>query len=1311
MVNLSTIDKNVYKSLGFKNKSIGQTMIKEVLQTKVTNFKTIPALVQHLKPRIRNLINLGFDINDKKLNKQLKSIKNISKKIEKLDINNKDVEKIFVKWEEESNNKIRYVTGKIKVKEIYYAREDKTYIYYQEYDGSNTYRGSKESVIEQFKKDLFDKHNFMEASPEKEHIVQEIIITSIVEKESTTVSKEDNAMKNATPLMYNCISEYREFLQNTGTCVVDNFIGMYGPKLDKYISYFLESSESNTQIDDYTKYFLESDTTVNLYIPGRLKLTRDKFIDLCKEYYKNKNQCWSLEHGITPQCVNSICEKYDITHYCLDVHKSVIIKSLSKNQNHKALIYFSVNNHMYLILDSEMRKSLVETVKEKENFNTSLLSDEVEEKTNIYDDYDIIENPTTFFTETKNTIYMFSRLGTSSINDVFQSLIVDHGVPSNIRCKKTKIEGFKYKKNNIIYMFVCDNNALHNITYKEVKVLCEKNDLPFKNQTFMQVVKQLRSKYFDEITGRIKFTKEFKEMVLEKSEKKCAGCECCLESKKYEIDHIKPLASGGTNQIDNLQALCKACHRDKTANENEQGLYVKFSDTESCFNNTVQEIMNSALSHAYAFVEPIREPTKGKKLFTIDINKCRRNILLNHKHDYCIFNVMDEPEVFEEKTKIIEGLYYIETDSYFPLRGNGWYYHSLVQYCLDNKIITKNNIKYVIYSSSTVKHDYYNGFINYCNKHILNYDQIQEYYNTRTDENINFEGAPQEDETCINLNDDGEYEKIYVVKNKCILSDYKKSCINSMIGGFKPNTQKKVNWRSVHVTESKIEALQFSIQYEGSYIDTFVSNNKLFFHVFAPSKTTNIETERPLYDQIVQQEAMELHRLKTLVESKGGVVTDINTDAITCTFPNDKFPFDLIDEKNLDYYWDELKTVPKYKLEPNAKRVKYPKLVHYMRFDNYTLHTEPWDITPDVPDNNFEPLINKILDSNESWLINGPPGAGKTTLINKIKEYLTNNNKVYKCLAPTNLAALLIDGTTVHKFACKLKKLTKFMETQLDYIFVDEVSMLHSNFYKILMIIKQLKNCNIIVSGDFNQLDVIGDLHKYDYKNSSILKELCDHNNINLQTCRRSNDKLFNLIQFDNINNLKPDDFKSDLKIDNDINICWTNNTRKKINSKYMDAAYKKAKTSNYITLKKLEYDDNSQDVILVNKTPLIAKVNNGNLKLINNERYIIKKVDKNTKEIVVENSREVPKKDKNGNEIKDKDGNIVMDKIIKTLKIKADEFQKLFRIGYAFTTHSAQGMSIDKPYTIHEFNRMDKKLKYVALSRATKYENINIIM
>jgi hypothetical protein len=50
------------------------------------------------------------------------------------------------------------------------------------------------------------------------------------------------------------------------------------------------------------------------------------------------------------------------------------------------------------------------------------------------------------------------------------------------------------------------------------------------------------------------------------------------------------------------------------------------------------------------------------------------------------------------------------------------------------------------------------------------------------------------------------------------------------------------------------------------------------------------------------------------------------------------------------------------------------------------------------------------------------------------------------------------------------------MEMKLDYIFVDEVRMLHSNFYNFLMIIKKQKNCKLIISGDFYQIDVIHDL-------------------------------------------------------------------------------------------------------------------------------------------------------------------------------------------------------------------------------------------
>jgi hypothetical protein len=55
--------------------------------------------------------------------------------------------------------------------------------------------------------------------------------------------------------------------------------------------------------------------------------------------------------------------------------------------------------------------------------------------------------------------------------------------------------------------------------------------------------------------------------------------------------------------------------------------------------------------------------------------------------------------------------------------------------------------------------------------------------------------------------DNGEYEGIYTVRDKCIISDYKKSSINSMIGGFKPNNIKKPNWYSIIITQSYKETL------------------------------------------------------------------------------------------------------------------------------------------------------------------------------------------------------------------------------------------------------------------------------------------------------------------------------------------------------------------------------------------------------------------------------------------------------------------------------------------------------------------------
>ena len=40
-----------------------------------------------------------------------------------------------------------------------------------------------------------------------------------------------------------------------------------------------------------------------------------------------------------------------------------------------------------------------------------------------------------------------------------------------------------------------------------------------------------------------------------------------------------------------------------------------------------------------------------------------------------------------------------------------------------------------------------------------------------------------------------------------------------------------------------------------------------------------------------------------------------------------------------------------------------------------------WKLISDVGDNDFKPLVNKIVNSNQSYFIRGPGGSGKTTLL------------------------------------------------------------------------------------------------------------------------------------------------------------------------------------------------------------------------------------------------------------------------------------------------------------------------------------------
>jgi hypothetical protein len=949
---------------------------------------------------------------------------------------------------------------------------------------------------------------------------------------------------------------------------------------------------------------------------------------------------------------------------------------------------------MYLIKEPKLCQSLTKKAIDKNIINTSMVESDA---INIFEKFDVYENlPVEEIKNNDSCVIIYSRLGTTNINDIFIDIVsVYNIIPSNISSSKSNINKFCFKLNKKVYHIVLDRNDLKTgIRWLDVKQCCIKYNIEFTNQTFTTFVKQLRDMKLK--NDRIKFSDTDRLNILNNYKSKCNHCSINLNVETMEIDHIRPLSNGGTNDEYNLQILCKSCHKIKCENEIEDGSYIRVIDTESSFNTRVHDIINSDMAQSYAFIERKADENITENIFTIDINKCRTNILYHGQESFCVFSVMDDVKPFTLTDKIDAGLYFVESNNTFPLRGNGWYYHPMIKY----NIISLTDIKYVIKSSNTIPMAYYNDFINYC---------------------------------------------------KAEFGEHAKYAINSMIGAFKPNPNNYTTWNTISIVRSSNHAFQQLLSNDGCFVDIHnisrpcesneeeleleteeeiiqkykdmrstlmtkeqydayckkimddeikrneileriaqkeanSNNNDYLYHVYQEINTTKMESEAPLYHQIVQMENIEIHMLSNIIIENGGHILDLNTDAITCTFPNNIFPFQLLNDNNIANFTYPDGT-PKYKKE-TKQRLKFPKMQDLKRTHLYEYKSYEYNIIEDVTDNDFTPLVNTIIDSNKSIHIDGAAGCGKSYVIKQLQKQLDNNGKNYITLAPTNKACNIVNGMTLHKYAAKLKKkknLINHLET-IDYIFVDEISMVKEMFYKFMLLIKKLNtNIKFIITGDFNQLLPVNDrVEDVDYKNSYALYELCDGNRLQLSKCRRADVTLFNMCKFDNIMNIDTSVFDNK---QTDRNICYTNKKRIQINNNIMTEKYKKRKPKqgSFLKLDKLWYDDNSQDVILISQTPIIARCSykTEEIKISNNEMFHIVKINNNR--IKISNN-------------------------IKEFSINSNMFQKLFYVAYAITTHKSQGETFNEPYTIHEFKRMDERLRYVALTRATSINNINII-
>jgi len=138
---------------------------------------------------------------------------------------------------------------------------------------------------------------------------------------------------------------------------------------------------------------------------------------------------------------------------------------------------------------------------------------------------------------------------------------------------------------------------------------------------------------------------------------------------------------------------------------------------------------------------------------------------------------------------------------------------------------------------------------------------------------------------------------------------------------------------------------------------------------------------------VLEMENINLYELSLEVKRKGGTALDLNTDCVVCEF--DESPFQL-DQKNniIGYYHDEANLVPKYKLEEGEQRVKHAKLQKFIRTDKHEHKDYYWNRMEDPGNNGFDSLVKSLLETGQSFNIEGAAGTGKSFLIKTLIKQL-----------------------------------------------------------------------------------------------------------------------------------------------------------------------------------------------------------------------------------------------------------------------------------------------------------------------------------
>ena len=437
------------------------------------------------------------------------------------------------------------------------------------------------------------------------------------------------------------------------------------------------------------------------------------------------------------------------------------------------------------------------------------------------------------------------------------------------------------------------------------------------------------------------------------------------------------------------------------------------------------------------------------------------------------------------------------------------------------------------------------------------------------------------------------------------------------------------------------------------------------------------------------------------------VVLYRNTDNVIVGYPNEK------EKKEVEGQMYPNKDAGGYSEKPvpiNAYEIYYPEKTYEDRRYHFRHQPTKWEDLPYDDSDDWLDIISEMIEKGGGQLL-GRAGTGKSYVC---KEGMKNLNKIdikCKALAFTNKATIQLKGSTIHKFLAidKEGKLNvrwaRKQSKNIDVIFIDEISMIGSDLWKMLAEFKSYTNITFILIGDYRQLPPVKeDMGNWkDYFNHPTIKYLCNNVRCELGEMKRYDNKLWNLLEDlwkNKVWSKKTQEFMkktNKVTIDDLIynkNICYLNKTRQTINRLVQN----KIKPNDAI-LVPYEGEENkyNQDIYLFQGAKLIMYHTTKDKMFKKNEEVEV--VGWDDKGVVVTN------------------GTDQAPLLYMTSKGR-NRMHDMFLLGYATTIHKSQGDTIEGDVNIFNMDLLrsgwigdlsSRKAIYTALSRAKFLDNIKI--